>query len=391
MRKKPFFSIVVCTRNRPDIIKPTLLALQNQSFKDFEVILSDNSDPEIREKNQAFIEGMGFSQLKCIFPDRVLNMHENYNFALNQAKGLYVGALTDKNLLKRDALKELQVFLKDTQVDIVNYRHGGCYWFPKKIFKWCWEEGDISGTGFEFYNPKDELSRRFCFQKSIYQEGIFYSFGKIFFGFFHYTLINRIKQKHQEVFHGLSPDYTSAALALSHAKTAAFCHEELMIAINSYSGTGQTASVTPHFTMNFIKGCVDDVETLLRNLPIPQVYTFHNLCAYDYQVLNRFGNRSYQINLTNLAQHVYEDLQIFPYASQEEKEKLWAHFNAFVQEKNIRIDRTTIVSKKTTHPPSPREKLLAFCRSKNKLKILYNIFIYNPFKTRYFSLYAILK
>lgn len=394
MADTPFFSLVVCTRNRPDVVQFCLLALKNQSFKDFEVILSDNSDPDIRKKNGHFIESFNFKQLKYAFPDRVLNMHEHYNFALNKAKGQYIGVLTDKNLLKKDALRQLHTFLKENQVDIINYRHGDCKWFPEKILKWTWEMRGSHETDFEFYNPTDELLRRFSLTINRSQEDIFYNFGKIFFGFYSRQLIERMKEKYKEVFHYPFPDYSSAVLALEEAKTAAFCHKELMIAVDNYAGNGQKCDTVPKVLTTFLESSTDDAETLLNDLPIPHVYTVHNLCAYDYQILNRFGCDDYQINLPNLAQRVYEDLQTFPFADEAEKETLWGHFNAFVKQHNLQLDYQKAQEFKDYLTPKPKlsswEKCQAFMRSKNKLRIIYNI-IYNLLTTRYISLYSILK
>ena len=39
-------------------------------------------------------------------------------------------------LQKKDALKDLYAFLRENQVDIINYNIGWCKLYPKKILKW---------------------------------------------------------------------------------------------------------------------------------------------------------------------------------------------------------------------------------------------------------------
>lgn len=338
---KPFFSIVVCTRNRPDIIKYCVLSFKNQSFQDFEVILSDNSDPEIQKLNYAFIQELCFKQIRYIRPERILNMHENYNFGLQHAQGQYIGVLTDKNFFIKHALRDLYFILCENKVDIINYNNGGCRWYPKKIlFKWVLDHYEVNPT-VEKYSPAQELLRRFNLDKSIRKEGIRYNFGKIFFGFYHYSLIDKIIQFYGQVFHPTSPDYTSTVLALELAKEAIFYHKKIMIAVNNYSGTGYNGQNKPNFTINFLKNCIDNPLELLNNLPVPNVHTLHNLCAYDYLVLNRFGNTKYNLNIKNLIYLIKEDLQIYPFASQEEKEKLLGYYYNFVNSKlaDFNIDK----------------------------------------------------
>jgi glycosyltransferase involved in cell wall biosynthesis len=337
MTKKPLFSIIVCTRNRPELVKHCILSLKNQSFKDFEVIISDNSDPKNQEITYKFIENLNFKRLRYIRPPQTLSMHENYNFGIEEARGEYVGVLTDKNFFKKNALKDLQGFLKKTPVDIINYSHGGCLWFPQALLKW-FSVDSSTRSDFEFYNPKKELLRRLSFKTSIINEGVNYNFGKIFFGFYHCSLVESIKKTYGCVFHPLSPDYNSTALALNLAKKGVFYHKKIMISVNNYMGTGASGSIIPGATLNFIKGAVDDSKAALSNLPIPSVYVLHNLLAYDYLALNRLGRgKRHSVNLKNLSQLVCEDLRVFPFSSSEEKSELYKNFNKFLKKESINL------------------------------------------------------
>jgi glycosyltransferase involved in cell wall biosynthesis len=50
MRKEPRVSIGIPTYNRPELLKPVVESFQKQSFRDFEVIISDNGSPDPRVK-----------------------------------------------------------------------------------------------------------------------------------------------------------------------------------------------------------------------------------------------------------------------------------------------------------------------------------------------------
>ena len=43
----PFFSIIIPTRNRSETLYYSVLTVLNQSFSDFEIIISDNSEDNL--------------------------------------------------------------------------------------------------------------------------------------------------------------------------------------------------------------------------------------------------------------------------------------------------------------------------------------------------------
>lgn len=335
---KPFFSIILCTRNRPELIENILFSLRYQDFQNFEVVLSDNSDPFLREKNLNLSKKYYFNGLKYIETNRLLSMHDHYNFAIEHVSGEYIGILTDKSLLKKNALQTLYDVLNKQTFDIVNYQHTGCLWYPKNFWTWIsLSDENNEESELEFYNPKEELERRFSFKFNRSHSGKYYNFGKLFFGFYHRSIIQKVKKKYGKLFHHFSPDYNSTVLALSLSLNAAYHPKNLVFAVNNYAGNGSKGASQVGATEEFIKSCGVDFETAIAQLPIPNVYTAHNFCAYDYEILNRFGQSKYKLNLNNLAIRVAEDMKNFPYKSQEERGKFEFYFGNFCKEKNIQI------------------------------------------------------
>lgn len=99
----PLFSILIPTKNRAGALNGALASLDSQTFKDFEVVIADNSDEEQQ------VNWGGFSYpypLQCIKTGG-LPMHENWEIALNAATGGYIILLTDKMRLRPNALQEL--------------------------------------------------------------------------------------------------------------------------------------------------------------------------------------------------------------------------------------------------------------------------------------------
>ena len=91
-KKNPFFSIVIPTRDRPQYLSYALQSLLLQSFTDFEVIVCDNytensSDRIFREYSD--------ERFKYITPPSPLQMHDNWEYAFNFARGEYVTVLSN--------------------------------------------------------------------------------------------------------------------------------------------------------------------------------------------------------------------------------------------------------------------------------------------------------
>ena len=84
--------------------------------------------------------------------------------------------------------------------------------------------------------------------------------------------------------------------------------------------------------VSFILTCTDNFSETIGKLPIPNVYTLHNLCAFSYCVVFKNPHHTYKINTFNLAQRINEDLQCFPFSSNKEKEFLWDHYKKFIKE-----------------------------------------------------------
>src|SRR3990172_6897765 len=74
------FSIVITT-TRPELVCFAVRSVLSQDFKDFEVVVSDNSDGGCRD----VIEGFADSRVKYIRPPKYMRLVEHWNFAFSHA------------------------------------------------------------------------------------------------------------------------------------------------------------------------------------------------------------------------------------------------------------------------------------------------------------------
>jgi glycosyltransferase involved in cell wall biosynthesis len=115
----PRFSIVIPTRNRPQLVQYALQCALAQTFDDYEVILSDNSDgPETR----AVYDRFATPRTRYAKTPRMLSMPDSWEFAVGQATGEYVAILCDDDAIVPGLLQRLHDLLERDPADMVSWR-----------------------------------------------------------------------------------------------------------------------------------------------------------------------------------------------------------------------------------------------------------------------------
>ena len=105
--KNPRFSILLPTKNRPDIIKNAVLSVLQQDFLDWELIISVNDDDDTETK-ASLSNLLDDIRIKYIRTPGNLSMSDNWENALNHSSGDYITVLEDKMVLYPKALSKIQ-------------------------------------------------------------------------------------------------------------------------------------------------------------------------------------------------------------------------------------------------------------------------------------------
>ena len=103
MSKVPFFSVLIPTKNRSHIVGFAIQSVLEQSFGDFEIIVSDNDDSETLTRD--VVAEFSDPRLKYYRTSGNLSMHDNWEFALSKSAGHYVTVLEDKQAFYSNALE----------------------------------------------------------------------------------------------------------------------------------------------------------------------------------------------------------------------------------------------------------------------------------------------
>lgn len=112
----PLISILIPTRNRPELAELAIEAALEASDEDCEVVVADNGDAPLRipASNR---------RLRHLRPEGVLSMPENWERALRAARGEWVMLLADKYVLVPRGV-ELLRSLATPQTEAVTYAYG---------------------------------------------------------------------------------------------------------------------------------------------------------------------------------------------------------------------------------------------------------------------------
>lgn len=318
--KEPFFSIVIPTRDRPFFVKASLEALTLQSYKNFEVIISDNF---VNNSCRSVVEEFDDSRFKYVRPPRDMHMSEHWEFACEQMTGDYLTVLIDKTFLHVDALKVVAAEISRwRKLDLIS---GWSESYAPVDESVGIDEGYFNpqfpiGVPSSF-NPREELVRRLECSDPLWSEGVNYYRGKICFGMYSTELVERIKSRLGSLFVPLSPDYSTTAAALALANNAVDIGQPIMASFLSSVSTGMNSYGAAQNTKNFIDS-VDSSGKYLDELPFKGVYSSaHNCVAGDYQRVRGLLGADFPevpLNVECLSDRVFEELCMLG-LSEEEK------------------------------------------------------------------------
>lgn len=120
--KMPLITVVIPTRERADTLKFTLETVLDQESDSFEIVVSDNFS---QDNTKEVVEGFLDSRITYVNTGRRLSMVDNWEFALQHARGEYVIYIGDDDGMMPGAIDKLQRLMEA---------------FPSPIYCWRWHE-----------------------------------------------------------------------------------------------------------------------------------------------------------------------------------------------------------------------------------------------------------
>lgn len=171
MDNQPLISIGIPTRNRINYLKEAIKSSLNQTYKNIEIIISDNAS---NDGTQEYLKYLNDDRIRALNSENLIDMAENWNKCLLQAKGSYFMLLSDDDILEENAIKDLlDIFLESKQK--ISFSYGKILYLGAKNYQF--RRSTAKPPSFEVY--KDTIENFFLADRFIVPCGMLFSLSDI--------------------------------------------------------------------------------------------------------------------------------------------------------------------------------------------------------------------
>jgi len=286
MKDKPFFSIVIPTKNRPNYLEESIKSVLLQSFTDYELIISDNCNdndtPQIIERYSSL------PNVTAIKPDTELNMIDHWEFATSQAVGKFVVLLADRKVLYVDALNKIHTALRaHPNISIASF---GVKVFDDQQKQMGW---DAPLTKTKVYTT-DELLKNFLGENYYSPKTKDFYFPKTLNGCYKNEFVQKLRANGSRYFNNdgvTTPDYSSFFINMSFFDNALYIGEKILLTQGEHTSNGR------HFGAGKFEGYMKSLGLADPYTDVPVKAPFiYNLLMVDFLAIqSRFaGNLTSQ-------------------------------------------------------------------------------------------------
>lgn len=119
MKDRPFFSVVMPTRNRSTLLPLAVESVLAQSFTDFELIISDNFS---NDQTPEVIDSFRDDRIRAFRTESSLSIGDSYSFAQSQARGEFVVLASDDDALTPVLLEKCKEAIDKFGAEVVAFR-----------------------------------------------------------------------------------------------------------------------------------------------------------------------------------------------------------------------------------------------------------------------------
>jgi len=286
MSARPFFSVVIPSKNRADRLRQAVRSVREQTFQDFELVICDNSDAAEAVDSAAVARETNDSRVRYIRTNGRLSMPDNWEHAVAAARGEYVGVLTDRSVYHPHALERAHREISTTGVPVVG---------------WFGEHYGRGPTGRDF-------RRRPCSGRSWHVESRrlldYFLTGhpkygskrlpKLMSAVCARTVIEEVRSSSLgRICPPVAPDYTSGYLMLTHTDSVVLVDEALFISCGSGNGTSfrRRGALAERFVRDLGMGSWPDlVDRMPTRACFPSAMVLNDLMRIKERLPERFAH-----------------------------------------------------------------------------------------------------
>jgi glycosyltransferase involved in cell wall biosynthesis len=121
---RPFFSIVIPTRNRAGLLRYALRSALAQTWQDYEILVSDNDS---NDATPDVVREVGGDRVRYVRTPASLSMPDSWEFALSHANGQFVTYLCDDDAIAPNLLATVAQVIDQRGSQAITWAFGGYY------------------------------------------------------------------------------------------------------------------------------------------------------------------------------------------------------------------------------------------------------------------------
>ncbi|MCW5959737.1 MAG: glycosyltransferase family 2 protein [Pyrinomonadaceae bacterium] len=241
--KNPYFSVVMPTYNRAQFLPLAIKSVLKQTFDDFELIVSNGGSTD-NTKN--VVADFNDPRIRYIESKVKLDIGDNYQIALNEAKGEYITFLGDDDAFISTMLDRVYQIIKSSKAEIVSFKF--CNYYQEDYVET--DGTTISPNSLFIPSHTGELNE---FNAKRAMELLYnvhglnkanwarkFSFPVLANAVYHHEIFSRIKRIKEHLFASTPADMYLAS-AVFYVVDSYFCLDEPMLVWTRWSGNS-TAS-----------------------------------------------------------------------------------------------------------------------------------------------------
>lgn len=296
----PLFSIVVPTRNRARLLGSALQSALNQTYDDYEIVVSDNDSSDGTE---AVVREFGSNKIRYVRTPRALSMPESWEFALSHARGEYVTVLPDDDAISGRLLATVDRVLKKRPAPLLQ-------WTGANYFDRSWPDPERRETLLvpTFTRRLVDLDSEGALRALFGLRGD--RFPTLANSVCSRAVLGQLLEKYGHLFYGYCPDHSGACVMLSGLDSYVYLDEILSVGGATLQSIGMTARYNreggfAQYTREF------GSQYLLRRVPLQMSLVMNILAETLLEVREAVGGRlkTYELDWTEYFVQYHFELQ----------------------------------------------------------------------------------
>jgi len=215
------FSVVMPTRNRGHLLRYALQSALEQTFEDYEIVVIDNCSSD---ETPQVVENLAGDKVRYFRTDRALAMPDNWEFALNKARGEYITYLCDDDAFNPNVLAEVAGIIEQRGSHVLSWTHATYFSETHPVARWRNQLAIPACTG-----QIEEVDNGYALRELFALRGDPAKLPRMLNSCCHRSVIEKVRSQMGRFFLPPNPDTTCCAEVLAASRSHTYIDKALLI------------------------------------------------------------------------------------------------------------------------------------------------------------------